>query len=29
MTCPDSEEEAFNLVFRLYCKNPPEFDEET
>ncbi len=29
LTCPESEDETFNLVFRIYCKNPPQFDEET
>ena len=29
LTCPENEEEAYNLVFRLYCNHPPQFDEET
>lgn len=29
LTCPESDEESFYLVFRVYCMNPPEFDEES
>ena len=28
LTCPESDEESFHLIFRVYCYNPPQFDEE-
>jgi hypothetical protein len=27
LTCPE-EDESFDLVFRVFCSMPPEYDEE-